>query len=54
MTHQLGRRPTWSVACPWLSNHERRAAVPGWVAHYNTQRAHSALGGRPPVTRLAA
>ena len=39
---------------PWLSNTERRAALPGWVDHYNTRRAHSALGGRPPVTRLAA
>jgi transposase InsO family protein len=39
---------------PWSSNAERCAALPGWVAHYNTRRAHSALGGRPPITRLAA
>lgn len=39
---------------PWISNQQRRAALPDWVAHYNTRRAHSALGGRPPVTRLAA
>ena len=30
------------------------AALPDWVNHYNTRRAHSALGGRPPITRLAA
>ncbi|MFI9558048.1 integrase core domain-containing protein, partial [Nonomuraea endophytica] len=23
-----------------------------WLQHYNTQRPHSALGGRPPITRL--
>ena len=44
----------FAYAQPWTSNDQRRAALPGWVAHYNTRRAHSALGGRPPVTRLAA
>ena len=44
----------FAYAKPWLSNHDRCAALPDWVAHYNTQRAHSALGGRPPITRLAA
>jgi transposase InsO family protein len=39
---------------PWLSNHDRLTALDSWVDHYNTQRAHSALGGRPPITRLAA
>ncbi|MEV0800231.1 integrase core domain-containing protein, partial [Kribbella sp. NPDC050281] len=23
-----------------------------WLNHYNTQRPHTALGGRPPITRL--
>jgi transposase InsO family protein len=44
----------FAYAQPWLSNNARRAALPDWVAHYNTRRAHSALSGRPPVTRLAA
>jgi transposase InsO family protein len=44
----------FAYAQPWLSNHERLAALDSWVNHYNTRRAHSALGGRPPVTRLAA
>jgi transposase InsO family protein len=44
----------FAYARPWMSNNERRAALPHWVDHYNTRRAHSALGGRPPVTRLAA
>ncbi|RYU11048.1 integrase core domain-containing protein, partial [Nocardioides iriomotensis] len=24
-----------------------------WLEHYNTDRRHSALGGRPPISRLA-
>jgi transposase InsO family protein len=43
----------FAYARPWLSNPDRLAALPDWVAHYNTRRAHSALGGRPPLTRLA-
>jgi transposase InsO family protein len=44
----------FAYAQPWTSNTDRLVALPGWVQHYNTRRAHSALGGRPPVTRLAA
>lgn len=44
----------FAYARPWLSNHERLAALDSWVHRYNTRRAHSALGGRPPATRLAA
>jgi transposase InsO family protein len=38
---------------PWTSNPQRLAALDSWVTDYNTRRAHSALGGRPPITRLA-
>jgi transposase InsO family protein len=44
----------FAYARPWLSNTDRLAALDSWVTHYNTRRAHSALGGRPPITRLAA
>jgi transposase InsO family protein len=44
----------FAYARPWHSNTERLAALDGWVEDYNTRRAHSALGGRPPATRLAA
>ena len=43
----------FAYAQPWLSNTDR-AALDSWVDDYNTRRAHSALGGRPPITRLAA
>jgi transposase InsO family protein len=42
----------FAYARPWTSNHNRRAALDSWVEHYNTRRAHSALGGRPPISRL--
>lgn len=44
----------FAYAQPWTSNQQRRAALDAWVQHYNTRRAHSALGGHPPITRLAA
>ena len=31
---------------------ERDAALPAWLAYYNQQRNHSAIGYRPPVSRL--
>ena len=43
----------FAYARPWTSNSERLAALDSWVADYNTRRAHSALGGQPPITRLA-
>ncbi|NMI02337.1 IS481 family transposase [Pseudonocardia acidicola] len=44
----------FAYARPWHSNTERLTALDSWVHDYNTRRAHSALGGRPPATRLAA
>ena len=43
----------FAYARPWTSNHQRQAALDSWVHDYNTRRAHSALGGRPPISRLA-
>ena len=43
----------FAYARPWTSNTDRLAALDSWVTDYNTRRAHSALGGRPPITRLA-
>ncbi|PRY27781.1 IS481 family transposase [Umezawaea tangerina] len=44
----------FAYARAWTSNIDRLAALPAWVHDYNTRRAHSALGGRPPISRLAA
>jgi transposase InsO family protein len=43
----------FAYARPWTSNTERLVALDSWVEDYNTRRAHSALGGQPPITRLA-
>ena len=42
----------WAYRQPFTSNAERTAALAPWLEHYNTQRRHSALGGKPPVSRL--
>jgi transposase InsO family protein len=44
----------WAYAQPWTSNLERTAAFDTFLERYNTRRAHTALGGRPPISRLAA
>jgi transposase InsO family protein len=44
----------WAYARAWTSNQLRRRGLDRFLAHYNTRRGHSALGGRPPISRLAA
>jgi transposase InsO family protein len=44
----------WAYATAWIGNAQRTAALDSWLTHYNTARSHSALGGHPPVSRLAA
>ena len=43
----------WAYRQVFTSNAERRAALDPWLEHYNTERRHSALGGQPPINRLA-
>jgi transposase InsO family protein len=43
----------WAYRQPFTSNEQRTAALAPWIEHYNTRRRHSALGGHPPVSRLA-
>lgn len=43
----------WAYREPFTSNDQRAAALAPWLEHYNTQRRHSSLGGRPPISRLA-
>jgi transposase len=49
-SYRIGQ--AWVTA--WTSNDQRTAALDSWLQHYNTARSHSALGGRPPISRLAA
>jgi transposase InsO family protein len=43
----------WAYRQLFLSNTERAAALAPWLEFYNTGRRHSAIGGRPPISRLS-
>jgi transposase InsO family protein len=42
----------WAYTKPYRSDSARRAALPAWLHIYNHHRPHTALGGRPPATRV--
>jgi transposase InsO family protein len=42
----------WAYRRAWASNEQRTAALADWLEHYNNHRRHSALGGKPPISRL--
>ncbi|MDO3401100.1 IS481 family transposase [Mycolicibacterium neoaurum] len=44
----------WAYARAWRSNSLRTRGLDRFLHRYNTERGHSALGGHPPVSRLAA
>ncbi len=43
----------WAYTRAWTSNTSRRRGLDRFLNHYNTRRGHTALAGRPPITRLA-
>ena len=49
--HQTMARE-WAHGLVYHSHHERAAALPHRLDHYNTRRPHSSLGGRPPISRI--
>ena len=49
--HQTMARE-WAYGLTYRSHHQRRAALPHWLHHYNTHRPHSSLGGKPPTSRV--
>jgi transposase InsO family protein len=42
----------WAYRRLYRSNPERLRALDRWVDFYNRRRSHTALGGRPPISRL--
>jgi transposase InsO family protein len=42
----------WAYAEAYASDTERAAAYPDWLHRYNHHRGHTALGGRPPASRV--
>ena len=43
----------WAYGGVYATNPQRRAALPGWLDHYNYRRPHRALDRQPPIQRLA-
>jgi len=43
----------WAYRQAFTNNEQRRAALAPWLEYYNTDRRHSALGGKPPISRLS-
>jgi transposase InsO family protein len=42
----------WAYQRPYATNQERTDALDTWLHTYNYHRAHTALGGNPPVSRV--
>ncbi|MFJ9552163.1 IS481 family transposase, partial [Streptomyces erythrochromogenes] len=42
----------WAYLRPYTSNDERTAALADFLHTYNHHRCHTALGGRPPISRV--
>jgi transposase InsO family protein len=42
----------WAYVQPYASNAERAALLPEWLHMYNWHRAHTALKGLPPISRV--
>jgi transposase InsO family protein len=43
----------WAYRQVFRTNTERTAALAPWLHHYNHRRRHSAIGDRPPISRLS-
>jgi transposase InsO family protein len=46
----LGRE--WGLGMTYRSSTARDQALPHWLQHYNQTRNHSAIGNRPPISRV--
>src|SRR5262252_1705298 len=44
----------WAYRRPYATSAVRRAAVVGWLHHYNWHHNHGSLHGSPPISRLLA
>lgn len=43
----------WAYRQVFTTNQQRTRALAPWLEDYNTRRRHSALGGKPPISRLS-
>jgi transposase InsO family protein len=50
--YQQTLKHEWGLGQSYRSSEHRALALPHWLEHYNTTRRHSALGNRPPLSRV--
>lgn len=49
--YQQTLKREWALGQTYRSNQHRADALTYWLRHHNEQRPHSALNGRPPISR---
>ena len=42
----------WAYARPYRTSNQRTRRLAPWLEYYNRQRPHTALGYRPPISRI--
>ena len=50
--YQQTLKREWGLGQTYRSSDHRADALAHWLNHYNTRRPHSALNGRPPISRV--
>jgi transposase InsO family protein len=50
--YQQTLKREWGLGQRYRSSAHRAKALPHWLRHYNTERNHSEIGNRPPITRV--
>jgi transposase InsO family protein len=50
--YQQTLKREWGLGQRYRSSAHRGRALPHWLRHYNEQRRHSAIGNRPPLSRV--
>jgi transposase InsO family protein len=50
--YQQTLKREWGLGQRYRSSSHRAKALPHWVRYYNERRRHSAIGDRPPISRV--
>jgi transposase InsO family protein len=50
--YQQTLKREWGLGQTYRTSEHRAQALSHWLRHYNEQRRHSAIGNRPPITRV--
>jgi transposase InsO family protein len=50
--YQQTLKREWALGQTYRSSQHRAQALQHWTRYYNEQRRHSAIGNRPPISRV--